>query len=622
MNPHEPLAVLHLTSPVHVAIGDDVLHVRRMGLAMLTYLALEGPTRRERLADVIWGHRQGLRNLRVELHRLRASFASVGVTPLQPSVDPLALAPSLGVAPVTDIDEFLVGLEDISSEYQAWIEHRRDLVEHTPATSARDGLLDALAGAVRPPFVLVLQGLPGCGRRTLAQALAHRLHLPFAEGLDGDRIAVRYLPPDQHDTVGLAAGIRRDHRSVWVIGRSAYGVDSRLLLELRASIPPERLRFEALRPLTWREAQRGFLDGVAFHEGAALYLASSGHPAYLRELVTLHGATPAPATFPVPQRVRAALTLEAAHLSEPGQLALERLSVLGRRFSRALATAAKAEAALDELERTGWLRFEDDVWRFADPIVAKVFRVRVPPGQRGRLERLVDGASSTDGARQRGGARSHAHLHVSRRRQDPPDERASSRQGACPDMALPEWTRVIPGREVFLDDPLRRDEGVESDAGSIVWWRLASANGATGVAWPLPDGRLLARLAGRVAIGPAETGDTNHDPTVLRLTLRGTDAPAVRLAPVTTLSSADDASVWLPTGATFEHWFLLPPGTRALALTCHAASVVIEMDVTVHRVEEKEADPEGENAVMALDLGAATVATAEQTLHVYDSATS
>ena len=240
MSPHEPRAVLHLISPVHVAIGDDVLRVRRMGLAILSYLALEGPTRRERLADVIWGHRDGLKNLRVELHRLRAAFATVGLAPLQPATDPLALGPTLGVAPVTDVGEFLVGLEDISSDYQAWVEHRRDLVQRATTNSARDGLLDALASSVRPPFVVVLQGMPGSGRRTLAGALAHRLHLPFAEWPGGDLGALRYVPPDMHDAAGLAERIRHDHRSVWVIGRSAYGVDSHLLLELRVSVPTDR----------------------------------------------------------------------------------------------------------------------------------------------------------------------------------------------------------------------------------------------------------------------------------------------------------------------------------------------------------------------------------------------
>lgn len=624
MSLNEPRAVLHLTSPVHVAIGDDVLHVRRMGLAMLAYVALEGPTRRERLADVIWGHRQGLRNLRVELHRLRAAFAAVGVAPLQPTVDPLALSGSLGVAAVTDPDGFLVGLEDVSSDYQAWIEHRRELVEFSSATSSRDGLLQALAGSIRPPFVLVMQGIPGCGRRTLAQALAHRLHLPFVEGLDGDQGAVRYLPPDQHDTTGLAARIRRDHRSVWVIGRSAYGVDSRLLLELRASVPPERLRFERLRPLTWREAKRGLLDGVAFHDGASLYLAASGHPAYLRELVTLHGASPATAPFAIPQRVRAAVALEAARLSESGQLALERLSVLGGRVSPALAVAAKAEGALDELERNGWIRFEDGAWRFADPLVAKIMRSRVPPGQRVRLERLARCPSSTDRLRRRDGPRPHVRGHAPSARQEPgsPADPEPSPEGTSSAATQPRWTRFTPGRPVFLDDPNRHGDDVETDAGSVVWSRLASANGPTGIAWSLPDARLAARLAGRLALGSAEPGTPNHDPTLLRLVARGTDAPSVHLAAITEARAANRTVVWVPTGAVFEHWFLLPRGARGLEVTCHPAPAVVELEVAVHQVEEWVPGGDGEDVVTALDLhAAATTSPSEPSRHRSDATT-
>jgi hypothetical protein len=609
MSPHEPRAVLHLTAPVHVAIGDDVLHVRRMGLAMLAYLALEGPTRRERLADVLWGHRQGLRNLRVELHRLRAAFATVGLTPVQPSVDPLALAPTLSVAPVTEVGEFLVGLEDVSSDYQAWIEHRRDLLERACASSARAGLLDALAGSVRPPFVLVVQGLPGSGRRTLAQALAHRLHLPFLEGTDGEVGAVRYLPPDhpdQHDTDGLVARIGHDRRSVWVVGRSAYGLDPPLLLGLRASVPPERWRFEVLRPLTWLEAKRGFLAKVPFHEGAALYLASSGHPAYLRELVALHREAPATGPLPIPQRIRAALALEAAHLSEPAQLALERLSVLGCRFASELVAVVHADAELDELERTGWLRYEDDAWRFADPMVAHVLSANVPPGQRARLLRLAAHPSWTDGTRHTDASGRRRHAAGTRPRQEPSahEDGGSPRDGHHAGASLPAWTRVAPGRTILLDAPRRHGDDVESAAGSVVWSRLASANGPTGVAWPLPDGRLVAHLTGRVATVPTEAVHPPDDPTVLRVVVRGADAPSVRFAAVTDVRTPDGTSIWLPAGDAFEHWFVLPRGARGLDLTCHAASVIVELAVALHRVEELDPAAEGDGVVVALDLGA------------------
>ena len=599
-------AVLRLTSPVHVASGEGVLRLRRMGLAMLAYVALEGPTRRERLADVIWGHRQALHNLRVELHRLRAAFATIGMTPLQASVDPLVLAASLDVAPVEDASEFLVGLEDISSDYQAWVEHRRDLVERVSASSARDGLLDALAGSIQPPFVLVVQGMSGSGRRTLAKALAHRLRLPFVEGTGGDLGAVRYLPPPLHGTEGLASRIRHDRRSVWVVGRSAYGVDSRLLLELRAAVPPERWRFEVLRPLTWREAKRNFLDGVAFHEAAPLYLDSGGHPGYLRELVALRGAAPTTAPLPIPQRVRAALALEAAQLSDSGQVALERLSIFGSRFSPALATKVEADAGLDELERNGWLRFENDVWHFADPIVAKVLRAGVPAGLRDRLRRLTGSPSSGERAGGSVGARERVPGLASRRRDVPwtPGPQASARGGACPPAAILPWTRVVPGRPVFLDGPYRDGGDVEIDAASVVWSRLVSTNGPTGITWPLPEGRLVARLTGRVALAPDEAAGPTSDPTVLRLAVRGTDAPSVSLAVIDELRVAEDGHVWLPADDAFDHWFLLPHGARGLDLTCHAASIVLELEASVHRVEEQKPGVEVERVVVALDMSA------------------
>ena len=50
------------------------LPLRRKALGILYYLALEGPTRRERLADLLWGHRVALQNLRSELTHLRSFF--------------------------------------------------------------------------------------------------------------------------------------------------------------------------------------------------------------------------------------------------------------------------------------------------------------------------------------------------------------------------------------------------------------------------------------------------------------------------------------------------------------------------------------------------------------------
>ena len=165
-------------------------------------------------------------------------------------------------------------------------------------------------------------------------------------------------------------------------------------------------------------------------------------------------------------------------------------------------------------------------------------------------------------------------------------------------------TRVAPGRPIFLDDPRRHGADVENDAGYVVWSRLASADGPTGIAWPLPDVRLIARLTGRVAIGPNEAVVPNGDPTVLRVIAHGTDAPSIRLAPVTAPRASEEATIWLPAGDAFEHWLLLPCGARGLDLTCHAASVVVEVEVAVHRVEELDPAAEGDGFVVALDLGA------------------
>ncbi|WP_276325497.1 hypothetical protein [Thermus parvatiensis] len=46
------------------------MRVPLRALGLLYYLALEGPTPRGLLADLLYGHAQARQNLRVELHRL------------------------------------------------------------------------------------------------------------------------------------------------------------------------------------------------------------------------------------------------------------------------------------------------------------------------------------------------------------------------------------------------------------------------------------------------------------------------------------------------------------------------------------------------------------------------
>lgn len=92
------------------------LPLRRKALGILYYLALEGPTRRERLADLLWGHRVALQNLRSELTHLRSFFGKEAfrgpVLTLPPGVE-LDRTPGSG--------EAMEGLEDLSPAFADWV---------------------------------------------------------------------------------------------------------------------------------------------------------------------------------------------------------------------------------------------------------------------------------------------------------------------------------------------------------------------------------------------------------------------------------------------------------------------------------------------------------------------
>jgi len=537
-----------------VFAGGDVVPVRRRGLAIMAYVALEGPTSREQLADVMWGHRQSLRNLRVELHRLRSAFAPSGVDPLTRAVDPLALTSSIDVAHGSDPNGFLVGLEDISPEYQAWLGHRRSMLADHNGRQVRTGLLHDLERTVRPPFVVVLQGLPGAGRRSLARALARRLHLPYVEDMHTTHAALRYVAPEHHGVDGLAERIRTDRTSVWVIGRSSFGEDSSLLLQLRAHVAPDRWRFHTLEPLSWLEAKRTFLEGWPFHDGAAMFLAAGGNPGYLTELLALCDRHALSAPLPIPQRMRAAIALEARHLGQRARQALERLSVHAGAFTPALLEALDATASVDELERSGWLNYDGSAWRLSDPLAARLLRGNLRAGHRVRMAQQIAGhvATEVDAAR--------------------PTEPAPVEPVPC--------RTVSRGAEVWLEEPTCEGSDVVVEGAIVVWSRLPSSDGTSDVAWPLPGESLLVRVAGRVQLAADHVEPLDPPLPVLRLSVLGVRARAATFARVEVERLAPDGGVLLPASRRFDAWFVLPATATELRLTCDLSGAVVEADVS------------------------------------------
>ncbi len=575
MSNRRPAITLHLLGPAHVTVDGRKVRLARKGLALLCYLALERTAARERLASLLWGHRQAMTNLRVEIHRLRSAFAPWNVDPFEGSTDPLTLTRVIHVQAGSGAGELMEGLDDVSTSYQDWLEYRRAAWSTDGGRSVRTALVDELAADVAPPYVIVLEGAPGSGRRDLAQALARRLDLPFLVGADAmaGEAAVRHVDPAACDNDKVAVRVSNDDENVWVITRSTFGEDPALVMRLRAMIPPERLRFVRLPPLTWNEARATMPEGLAFEEAARWYLVSGGNPGYLGELTKLHDRMRGAHDLPVPQRLRAMYALEARRLGEAARNALERLCVHDGVFTSTLLETLRADAHVDELERHGWLRYENGVWRYADPAIPRLIGAAIRDGQRTRLLRGI--RSTTDLEQQPGNG---AVTTTSKK-----GKRELTASGKGPPVPI---VRVHRGDEHWLDDGQPESSAAYLDGTTATWAHHGDAAQEHAIVWALPEEPLLLWLKGRVVALDGNGGLSAR--SLLRLTLSGVDAPEVVLAEPsqkTEIGSNGSPSgrLHLQAGRTFEHWLLVPPAKR-LRVASAARAMVAEVTLRAYRL--------------------------------------
>ncbi|WP_105316552.1 hypothetical protein [Thermus tenuipuniceus] len=348
------------------------LPVRRKALGILYYLALEGPTRREKLADLLWGHGAASQNLRVELTHLRGFF---GREAFRGRV--LELPPGVELDQTPGANEVMEGLEDLSPEFTGWLQGvRARLAVPKEALPIPERLKE-----VRPPALVVLVGPPGSGRRALARSLAERLGLPFRDGL-GSSSGVFYLS-DPLPSKEEALRLRPTPGQVLVVARSAFGEDPSFLLALRTRFPAEITRVLQVPRLGWGEVRRAYLRNLPFERAARFYLESGGRPEILRELLALDDPEA------LPQRVRAMVALEARHLPEEARRALEVLSLHPGPFPPEMAEAMGVEAQVGELERRGWLLFVEGRYRWAEPQFRRYLSSGTAPGERLRLHRRL-----------------------------------------------------------------------------------------------------------------------------------------------------------------------------------------------------------------------------------------
>ncbi|WP_157468888.1 hypothetical protein [Deinococcus murrayi] len=197
------LQVLGHVTLVH---GAEVLPLFQKGLALVTYLVLEGqPHHREHLAELLWGTPDALGNLRVELLRLRRR----GMTLLPPR------QPMLALRCRTDLDDWEATPDHFASESELleWLSVLRGLplsgLEDlgTPAfgdwlDAQRSALLDRVEARLRRAASALAARRDREGVRLVA-ARAEALGLELGVSLEAPESAAPLPPaavlwPDQH----------------------------------------------------------------------------------------------------------------------------------------------------------------------------------------------------------------------------------------------------------------------------------------------------------------------------------------------------------------------------------------------------------------------------------------
>ncbi|MCX8088967.1 MAG: transcriptional regulator [Meiothermus ruber] len=576
---------LKLWGPARLEYQGRELKLQRKGLAILYYLALEGATRREVLADLLWGHSAASQNLRVELHRLGQALAPLGYTLFKAGEDPLQLPPFITLDRTPAPGAPMEGLEEISVEFRAWLEGQRSqLMASSSGTVGRERLVQEVASQIILPSVLILTGRPGSGRTAFAQALAKALGMPFLEGPRGGGKALHYLRPPYTDV--SIERILTDRDGLWVVERSSYGEDPKLILELRSHYPAERTRYIALPPLSWAEARASMLSNLPFAQAARLFLASGGSPGHLRELLAVpHNGT----EMPLPQRVRAQVQLEARMLSLEARLALERLSVHPGPYSQGLLDALEATPYLDELERRGWLVYAGQ-WQFSDDASRRVLYLGLQPGRRQQYHR-------------------QAALQCAMEEQRMAEAYHRLMAGDTADWGtfvntLPGWTRyglkawlgmnealpmkpstseVAKGSELALLEEARFGQGFEVDGRHVRWARTPSLSTTSGIIWAAHDEASLLHLKGNAYVeNPLGVGISGRAAPLMLEIQEPREARVIFLSGIQAGALADNALL-LPLQEELDVWFRVPAGA-SVRLTSSAESGLIDLEVTSYRI--------------------------------------
>lgn len=576
-----PPAIAHL--PLFGAAGLYVegrkVPLRNKSLALLYYLAIEGPIRRAVMAELLWERASARQNLRVELHELRNALRKLGIAAFEGRSDPLVLPPGIALDTAPRGGQILEGLERISGSFREWLVALRGRtaraaeypVEQIHAQAAE------LARQVEPPFLLIVKGSPLAGFKTFAVQLARELGLPFIEGVESGVAAVRYLPLPQ--TKEQIRRVLQDEKSLWVLPTAPFGEDHSTLLELRAQWPAERARYITLSPLPWPAVAQGWLRELPFPKAAEIYLCSGGDAAHLKHLLEVDRSDQE--VLPLPQQVRAAYQRESRFLSYPARLALERLAVHPGPLSDGLIEALDAHEHLDELERRGWLAYEEE-WYFASEPARQVLYRALQPGRRAEYHRAAARYFAAKGE-----PIAHAYhsrcAHPDREPPAPPPgisdwARVVWMGGQTTKPAGDETTEVEVGEEIFCEPPEFRGAGWGQYDQRYFFVRNGPPYRENALIFPGSEEPVLVRLRGRGWVQNVLGVGLDGERVPLSLQVAGREVAL--FAPVAGEVRAGERTL-LPIER-FDVWLGLPAG-QPLRFSSAAERILLEFELQAYR---------------------------------------
>ncbi|MEZ4606738.1 MAG: hypothetical protein R2865_08070 [Deinococcales bacterium] len=596
---------LSLRGPARLEHQGQPLKIQRKSLALLYYLALEGMSRREKIAELLWGGPSSANSLRVELSKLRANLRQLGVEAFD-SENPLQLPSMIQLVQGSSKGEFLEGLDDLNSDYQIWLEAQRIKLENQQKPAIRKKLIEKTASTMSKPYLIFLRGQPASGRFEFAQRLAAHLDLPLIEGASGQSRALRYFREPISMSAELVKHILDDEDNVWVLECSAFGEDSSAVLRLRELYPPEQTQYIDLPPLSWSEARSYLLNNLSFSEAARLYHASGGYLTFLEELLQLRPPEGYLGALPVLRRIQARYKLETRYLSREARYSLEKLSVHPGTLGNELLQTFGALEHLDELERRGWLSF-DESWHFVNEMVRQLLYQGLKPGQKQRYHREAASLFALSGNITALAYHSFM-LNESfdwslllRQSEGWKQLSLESKLGKSLPEEKPLQKSVVLGESQPLFESQYFGEGIEWEEGGVSFVRHAGQIRESGMEWHLPDRASILQLSGRIYFRNTLLIGLSGEALPLRLELYGNERHSIYFADVRQACYYENSLV-LPLTETINYHFYVPHCSH-VSLESRAETAVMELKLSAFALlenkqldKQKHEDPKRVNA--------------------------